>query len=57
MLLTSWLWICRQTQQEHPHHQGIATLARVLPDAGQLRPSCSGVTWTYRAVTSLGRSS
>lgn len=50
----SWLWMCWQIQQEHAYHQGLATLAQVLPDGGQIRESRSGVTWPYLAVTSLG---
>jgi len=57
MLLTSWLRMCWQTQQEQAHHQGLATSAQVLPDGGQIRENRSGVTWTYLAGTPLGRSS
>jgi hypothetical protein len=50
-LLTSWLRIRWQAQQEHAHHQDLVSVAHALPDGGQIRVHRSDGTWTRLAVT------
>jgi hypothetical protein len=53
-LLTSWLQIRWQAQQEHAHHQNLVTMVQALLEGGQLPENCSNGTGTCLAVTCSG---
>lgn len=50
-LLTSWLRIRWQVQQEHAHHQDLVAAAQALPNGGQIGEHRSDGTWTHLVVT------
>jgi hypothetical protein len=49
-----WLRLRWQAQQEHAHRQDLITLARALPDGGQIHERHSDGTWTRLAVSRTG---